>query len=78
MKICILMGSPRKKGNTAALLSPFCDELQHRGHAKKALIYGKPASGDIAGTPGRPFLGCWRSMTRETGPRLWIREKNGG
>lgn len=27
MKACILMGSPRKKGNTAALLEPFCQEL---------------------------------------------------
>jgi len=31
MKICILMGSPRKKGNTAALLAPFCEELQKTG-----------------------------------------------
>ncbi|MDR2051579.1 MAG: flavodoxin family protein [Deltaproteobacteria bacterium] len=27
MKICILMGSPRKNGNTDALLSPFVEEL---------------------------------------------------
>jgi multimeric flavodoxin WrbA len=27
MKICILMGSPRKKGNTGALLEPFMEEL---------------------------------------------------
>ena len=27
MKFCILMGSPRKKGNTAALLEPFTKEL---------------------------------------------------
>ena len=24
MRVCILMGSPRKQGNTAALLAPFC------------------------------------------------------
>lgn len=28
MKYCILMGSPRKGGNTAALLEPFMDELR--------------------------------------------------
>lgn len=27
MKYCILMGSPRKNGNTAALLNPFIEEL---------------------------------------------------
>ena len=31
MKVCILMGSPRKEGNTAALLTPFCEELQSAG-----------------------------------------------
>ncbi len=28
MKYCILIGSPRKKGNTASLLEPFIDELK--------------------------------------------------
>lgn len=32
VKVCILMGSPRKKGNTAALLSVFCEELKALGH----------------------------------------------
>lgn len=27
MKCCVLMASPRKQGNTAELLAPFCDEL---------------------------------------------------
>ena len=31
MKVCIMMGSPRKEGNTAALLKPFCEELQQGG-----------------------------------------------
>lgn len=31
MKVLILMGSPRKQGNTAALLRPFCEELESRG-----------------------------------------------
>ena len=31
MKILVLMGSPRKDGNTAALLAPFCEELRAGG-----------------------------------------------
>ena len=30
MKALILMGSPRKEGNTAALTAPFVDELKKR------------------------------------------------
>ena len=30
MKVLVLMGSPRKQGNTAALLVPFCEELESR------------------------------------------------
>ena len=30
-KTCVLMGSPRKQGNTAALLAPFCQELEAAG-----------------------------------------------
>lgn len=29
MNISILMGSPRKNGNTAQCLAPFCDELKN-------------------------------------------------
>ena len=32
MNVCILMGSPRKSGNTAALLIPFIKELSVQGH----------------------------------------------
>ena len=32
MRVCILMGSPRKNGNTNALRLPFQDELEHLGH----------------------------------------------
>ncbi len=28
MKYCILMGSPRKNGNTSKLLKPFVEELK--------------------------------------------------
>lgn len=31
MKVCILMGSPRKDGNTAALAKPFIETLKARG-----------------------------------------------
>ena len=33
MNVCILMGSPRKEGNTAALLKPFIEELEKSGAA---------------------------------------------
>lgn len=32
MNVCVLMGSPRKNGNTAALLTPFIKELSRQGH----------------------------------------------
>ena len=31
MRTLVLMGSPRRHGNTAALLEPFCDELRRGG-----------------------------------------------
>lgn len=31
MDVCILMGSPRRQGNTAALLEPFREELEQGG-----------------------------------------------
>ena len=31
MKVCILMGSPRKEGNTATLLKPFCAAMKENG-----------------------------------------------
>ena len=31
MNVLVLMGSPRKEGNTAALLQPFCEELTRGG-----------------------------------------------
>lgn len=38
MKFAILMGSPRKHGNTAQCLEPFCDELK-RGGAEYTLTW---------------------------------------
>ena len=31
MKVCILMGSPRRNGNTAALLDPFIERMEAQG-----------------------------------------------
>lgn len=50
MKVCILMGSPRKEGNTAALAAPFMEEMQSAGHEVEAIwLYEK----DI-----QPCLAC--------------------
>ena len=35
MKYYILMGSPRKKGNTVAITMPFIEELERAGHTVK-------------------------------------------
>src|SRR5699024_5281967 len=41
MQVCILMGSPRKNGNTNALRLPFQDELEQLGHTVTAhWLYG--------------------------------------
>ena len=41
MRVCILMGSPRKSGNTNALRLPFQDELEQLGHTVTAhWLYG--------------------------------------
>lgn len=38
MNVCILIGSPRREGNTAALLIPFREELAAQGH-QSSLIW---------------------------------------
>ena len=50
MKAVILMGSPRKQGNTAALLTPFCEELAKHGVETETFwLYDKEI---------RPCLAC--------------------
>ena len=50
MNVLVLMGSPRKEGNTAALLQPFCEELSAGGAKVETVwLYEK----DI-----RPCLAC--------------------
>ena len=52
MKVLVLMGSPRKGGNTAALLAPFCEELRSAGAETETVwLYDR----DI-----RPCLACRR------------------
>ena len=42
MKYCILMGSPRKDGNTAKLLKPFMEELElEKGNCEVVWLYDK-------------------------------------
>ena len=50
MKALVLMGSPRKNGNTAALLAPFCQELESTGvETETVWLYAR----DI-----RPCMAC--------------------
>ena len=50
MKALILMGSPRKQGNTAALLEPFCGRLREGGAAVETVfLYDREI---------RPCLAC--------------------
>ena len=59
MKVCVLFGSPRKNGNTAALLKPFLEELERAGADTCVIdVYDK----NIAGC--RACLGCQQDMTR--------------
>lgn len=49
MKVCILMGSPRKNGNTASLLKPFTEELTQAGTKYTTIwLYDKNISPCIA------------------------------
>ena len=51
MKICILMGSPRRDGNTAELVKPFADELQRQGAEVETIV--------LADQKVEPCLGCY-------------------
>jgi len=59
MKVLILMGSPRKNGNTAALITPFCEELKRGGAEVETIcLYDQ----DI-----RPCVACRACQTDWTG-----------
>jgi multimeric flavodoxin WrbA len=50
MRICVLMGSPRKQGNTMQALAPFLEEWEQAGHfAELIWLYEKEI---------RPCLAC--------------------
>lgn len=59
MKATIIYGSPRKRGNTAALLVPFMDELQKNG---VILDYFDVYEKKIAGC--RACLGCQKDSEK--------------
>lgn len=59
MKATIIYGSPRKKGNTAALLAPFMEELKKNS---VILDYFDVYEKNIAGC--RACLGCQKDKTK--------------
>lgn len=59
MKCCILMGSPRKSGNTAALLEPFMNELRkNKVECELVWLY------DLEIHPCVACRGCQKDWTR--------------
>lgn len=55
MKVCILMGSPRLKGNTAELLKPFVDALEKN---EAEIIYIPLSEKKI-----QPCIGCYKCQS---------------
>lgn len=62
MKFCVLMGSPRREGNTAALLAPFLAECAALGAETELIwLYDKklaPCTGCMACQDSLDGLGC--------------------
>lgn len=57
-KYCILMGSPRKNGNTSALLQPFTQELEEHGMTGRTIwLYEKELA---------PCVACRRCQTERS------------
>lgn len=49
MHCCVLMGSPRKKGNTNAILTPFLEQWREEGHQAQVIrLYDQSISGCTA------------------------------
>ena len=60
MKFCVLMGSPRENGNTAALLRPFLEECGAMGvEAETVRLYDRRLN---------PCLGCMACQDAAGGP----------
>lgn len=57
-KVCILMGSPRKQGNTIAITRPFMDELERHGCSSELIwLYDKELN------PCRACRACQKDWT---------------
>lgn len=60
MKFCVLMGSPRREGNTAALLGPFLEECANLGIETELIpLYDRAVN---------PCLGCMACQDCPDGP----------
>lgn len=60
MKFCVLMGSPRQEGNTAALLGPFLEECGAMGVETETIrLYDRAVN---------PCLGCMACQDVTDGP----------
>ena len=63
-KAAVLMGSPRRQGNTAALLTPFCEELEKHGvETETVWLYDKeirPCVGYRACQKDWTVFGCFQ------------------
>ncbi|MCI9672102.1 MAG: flavodoxin family protein [Lawsonibacter sp.] len=60
MKFCVLMGSPREEGNTAALLAPFLEECGALGSQTQVIpLYDRAVN---------PCLGCMACQDAPDGP----------
>jgi len=60
MKIVTILGSPRKKGNTAEALGMFEENVKAAGHSVKRV--------NLAGEEVKPCLSCWKCMKSEEEP----------
>ena len=63
MKFCVLMGSPREEGNTAALLAPFLEECGALGSQTQVIpLYDRAVN---------PCLGCMARMITSQSAIAW-------
>lgn len=66
MKYLIIMGSPREKGNTAALLNPFREELERLGESVRSI--------DVRGKSIHGCVECFRCQKVMDGPGCGLRD----
>lgn len=69
MKVCILMGSPRKQGNTNALLGPFRQELEGLGAETETVWLHALEIRPCTGLPGACPAGLDGIRLRSAGRR---------